>query len=235
MRWGNFDPDSLLEAPVKTLNPAASPLTVDLGDIDTSLGRDLPLAVDFGLPAASSLFAASFLIGSSRLDLELSALESEGFGEVISKPKVLTGDKQTAYIKSGSEVAYQEAASSGATTTAFKEAVLQLEATPQITPDNKIILDLNIQQDSIGALVYGGEPTIDVTELQTQVLVGNGETLVLGGVFQMISTEAEERVPLLSDIPLLGKAFTKTLKMKEKQEILIFITPKIVTQDADTQ
>jgi len=192
---------------------------------------DLAPAVDLGVAAASSSFAVSFLTDSAFVDLELSALESEGYGEVISQPKVLTGDKQTAYIKSGSEVAYQEAASSGATTTAFREAVLQLEVTPQITPDDRVILDLLVAQDSIGDLVFGGEPTIDTTELGTQVLVDSGETLVLGGIFRMNQTEQENKVPFLGDLPIVGNAFKNTLTKTEKQEILIFITPKIIDEN----
>lgn len=187
--------------------------------------------VDLGVGTATTTLAVSFLTDSSFVDLELSALESEGFGEVISQPKVLTGDKQTAYIKSGSEVAYQEAASSGATTTAFKEAVLQLEVTPQITPDDRVILDLLVSQDSIGDLVFGGEPTIDVTELQTQVLVDSGETLVLGGIFQMTSNDTEDKVPLLGDLPIVGRAFKNTVTSQQKQEVLIFITPKILSEN----
>lgn len=197
----------------------------------TSGDIDLAPAVDLGVSAASSNFAVSFLTDSSFVDLELSALENEGFGEVISQPKVLTGDKQTAFIKSGSEVAFQEASSSGATTTSFKEAVLELSVTPQITPDDRVILDLNVKQDSIGSLVFGGEPTIDITELETQVLVDNGETLVLGGIFQMTTNDSENKVPLLGDLPFLGRAFKNTVKSQEKQEILIFITPKILSED----
>lgn len=192
---------------------------------------DMVPAVDLGVGAATSSFAVSFLTDSAFVDLELSALESEGYGEVISQPKVLTGDKQTAYIKSGSEVAYQEAASSGATTTSFREAVLQLEVTPQITPDNRVILDLLVAQDSIGDLVFGGEPTIDTTELGTQVLVDSGETLVLGGIFRMNQTETENKVPFLGDLPIVGNAFKNTLTNTEKQEILIFITPRIIDEN----
>lgn len=192
---------------------------------------DDSLAVDLGVAAATSSFAISFLTDSSYVDLELSALENEGFGEVISQPKVLTGDKQTAFIKSGSEVAFQEASSSGATTTAFKEAVLELQVTPQITPDDRVILDLNVKQDSIGDLIFGGEPTIDVTELETQVLVDNGETLVLGGIFQMTSNDTENKVPFFGDLPFVGRAFKNTITSQEKREVLIFITPKILSED----
>lgn len=192
---------------------------------------DDALAVDLGVASATSSFAVSFLTDSSFVELELSALENEGFGEVISQPKVLTGDKQTAFIKSGSEVAFQEASASGATTTSFREAVLELSVTPQITPDDRVILDLNVSQDSIGDLVFGGEPTIDVTELETQVLVDNGETLVLGGIFQMTSNDSVDKVPFFGDLPFIGRAFRNTVKVQEKQEVLIFITPKILDEN----
>ena len=190
-----------------------------------------PLAVDLGVAAATSQFAVSFLTDSSFVELELSALENEGYGEVISQPKVVTGDKQTASIKSGSEVAFQEAAASGATTTAFKEAVLELNVTPQITPDDRVILDLRVTQDSIGTQVFGGEPTIDVTELETQVLVDDGQTLVLGGIFRSNSTDSINKVPFLGDIPFVGRAFQNKLVNQTKQEVLIFITPKILSDN----
>lgn len=233
VRWGGMGVRSLQQgeglvqygADVRTVQGEAASF-FNGNDFD-----DFPLAVDLGVAAPTSSFAVSYLTDSAFVELELSALENEGFGEVISQPKVLTGDKQTAYIKSGSEVAYQEAASSGATTTAFKEAVLQLSVTPQITPDDRVILDINVQQDSIGALVFGGEPTIDITELETQVLVDNGETLILGGIFQMTTTDDVDKVPVLGDLPLIGRAFKNTVKSQEKQEVLIFITPKILSED----
>lgn len=191
---------------------------------------DDSLAVDLGVASATSSFAVSFLTDSAFVDLELSALENEGFGEVVSQPKVLTGDKQTAFIKSGSEIAYQEASASGATAVQFREAVLELAVTPQITPDDRVILDLNVSQDSIGEFVFEGVPTIDITELQTQVLVDNGETLVLGGIFQMTTTDSVNKVPVLGDIPIIGNAFKNTITAEEKQELLIFITPKILDE-----
>ena len=193
------------------------------------------LAVDLGVASPAASFGLAFLSDSAWVDLELSALESEGHGEIVSQPKVITGDKQTAMIRSGQEVAFQEAAASGATTTAFKEAVLSLQVTPQITPDDRVILDLIISQDSIGDLVFGGEPTIDVTELQTQVLVDNGETLVLGGIFQMNSIDTETRVPVLGSLPFIGQAFRNDVTSQEKREILIFITPKILTETLNTR
>jgi len=202
----------------------------------TATIADDTLAVDLGVTnQAASRFAVSFLTDSSFLSLELSALESEGLGEVISQPKVLTGDKQTAFIKSGSEVAFQNAASSGATATEFKEAVLELQVTPQITPDDKLILDLLVRRDSIGDREFGGEPEIDTTELQTQVLVDNGETLVLGGIFQLDSRNNETKVPFLGDLPLIGRAFKRTLIEDRKNELLIFVTPKILSENVQAQ
>ena len=167
--------------------------------------------------------------------MELSALESQGRGEIVSQPKVITGDKQEAVIKSGSEVPYQESAANGETTISFKEAVLKLQVTPSITPDDRIIMTLEITQDSIGDLVPSGNggtvPTIDTTELTTQVLVGNGETVVLGGVFRTVDVQQESKVPLLGDIPFLGKLFSRNSVNQEKTETLIFITPRIL---ADT-
>lgn len=193
------------------------------------------LAVDLGVTSPAASFGIAFLSDSAYVDLELSALENEGHGEIVSQPKVITGDKQTALIRSGQEVAYQEAAASGATTTSFKEAVLSLQVTPQITPDDRVILDLIISQDSIGDLVFGGEPTIDVTSLETQVLVDNGETLVLGGIFQMTSIDQETRVPILGSLPILGQAFRNEVTSQEKREILMFITPKILNDNLSTQ
>jgi type IV pilus assembly protein PilQ len=189
------------------------------------------LAVDLGVsdqrgPAGS--ISLGFLSNDIALDLELSALESSGYGEIASQPKLLTGDKQKAVIRSGQEIAFQEATSSGATSVEFKEAVLKLEVTPQITPDNRVILDLFISQDSLSDLVVSGEPALDITDIETQALVGDGQTLVLGGIFQYTELEGEEKVPLLGDIPYLGRLFKNKLRNSEKREILIFITPKII-------
>ena len=231
VRWGGIGVRTLQQGD-GVLQYGATAQTVQGDALSVFNGEeiDFPLAVDLGVAAPTASFAVSYLTDSAFVDLELSALENEGFGEVISQPKVLTGDKQTAFIKSGSEVAFQEASSSGATTTAFKEAVLELSVTPQITPDDRVILDLNVKQDSIGTLVFGGEPTIDVTELETQVLVDDGETLVLGGIFQMTTTDDENRVPILGDLPWIGRAFKNTVSSQEKREVLIFITPKILSE-----
>tara|TARA_B100001059_G_C17659860_1_gene488889 strand:- start:247 stop:783 length:537 start_codon:yes stop_codon:yes gene_type:complete len=169
-----------------------------------------------------------YLTDNVLIDLELSALELDGYAEIVSQPKVLTTDKQQAVIKSGTEIAYQKATSSGATSIEFKEAVLRLEVTPQITPDNHIIVDLMVSQDSVGAFTPSGEPAIDITQIETQVLVGNGQTLVLGGIFQTEEVNRSKKVPMLGDIPFLGRLFRNDLRNNEKREILIFLTPKII-------
>jgi type IV pilus assembly protein PilQ len=197
---------------------------------------DMPSApfVDLGVAGATSGFAVGFTSTDLFLTAELSALEASGEGEVVSQPKVITGDKQQASIKSGTEIPYQEGAASGATTTAFKEAVLKLDVTPNITPDDRILLDLVVNQDSVGDLVPSGNggliPTIDTTELMTQVLVGNGETVVLGGVFKNEELVKVEKVPLLGDIPYLGNLFKSTANSQQKTETLIFITPRILSE-----
>ncbi len=168
------------------------------------------------------------LTDSAFLDMELSALESSGYAEIVSQPKVITSDKQLAIIKSGKEIGYQETAPSGGTTTGFREAVLKLEVTPQITPDNRIIMDLLVFKDSLGEVTETGVPTVDITRLQTKVLVNNGQTVVLGGVYSQEGTKGEDKVPLLGDIPYLGRLFKKTVDKQFKTELLIFVTPKIV-------
>lgn len=161
------------------------------------------------------------------LDVEISALASEGHAEVIARPTLITTDKQPATIQSGVEIPYQEASSSGATSTSFKEAVLSLAVTPRITPDERIIMDLAVHQDSVGQL-YNGVPSIDTTSVTTRVLVQNGETIVLGGMFRTNRNLEIAKTPLLGDLPVLGRLFRRTLKRDDKQELLIFITPRIV-------
>lgn len=190
--------------------------------------------VDLGVAEATSGFAVGFTSTDLFLTAELSALEASGEGEVVSQPKIITGDKQKAVIKSGREIPYQEGAASGATTTAFKEAVLKLDVTPNITPDDRVLLDLVVNQDSVGDLVPSGNggliPTIETTELTTQVLVGNGETVVLGGVFKNEELVKVEKVPLLGDIPYVGSLFKSTANSQQKTETLIFITPRILSE-----
>ncbi|GAB2188588.1 type IV pilus secretin PilQ [Sessilibacter sp. MAH2] len=194
------------------------------------LGGDFG-SVDLGATSATSDIAFGYVRDNFLVELELSALESEGYGEVISQPKVVTGDQQPASIRSGSEVPFQQASASGATTTQYRDAVLSLEVTPQITPDDHIILNLVVNQDAIGEVVAFGAnsaPTIDVTEVQTQVLVKNGETIVLGGIFQSTENVAELKVPFLGDLPIVGNLFKRTTKDIDKSELLIFITPRLL-------
>lgn len=217
--------------------------SVSQAALDLAQGNDLSepvllpdaLNVDLGVASSTSSIAVGFVKKDVILQMELNALESQGRGEIVSQPKVITGDKQEAVIKSGSEVPYQKSSANGETTIAFKEAVLKLQVTPSITPDDRIIMTLEINQDSIGDLVPSGHggvvPTIDTTELTTQVLVGNGETVVLGGVFRVVDVESESKVPVLGDIPYLSRLFTHTSVTQEKTETLIFITPRIL---ADT-
>ena len=190
--------------------------------------------VDLGIASATSGFAVGFTSDDLFLSAELAALEAAGEGEVVSQPKVITGDKQQATIKSGTEIPYQEGAASGATTTQFKEAVLKLDVTPNITPDDRILLDLIVNQDSVGELVPsangGVVPSIDTTELTTQVLVGNGETVVLGGVFKNEETIQIQKVPVLGDMPGVGSLFKSTVSTNKKVETLIFITPRILSE-----
>ena len=191
------------------------------------------LVTDLGVSGAAGSFALGFISSDVLLNLELSALESKGRGEIVSQPRVVTGDKEPAIIKSGTEIPYPESSANGETTIAFKEAVLKLDVTPIITPDDRIIMDLTINQDTIGSLVIatglGGQvPTIDTTELKTRVLVSNGETVVLGGVYDQLDISSETKVPFLGDLPFIGRLFKTTTVSREKQETLIFITPRIL-------
>ena len=164
--------------------------------------------------------------------MELSALASDGHAEIVARPKVITADKSTARIESGVEIPFQEASSSGATSVSFKEAVLALEVTPQITPDERIIMDLKVNQDTVGQ-VFLDVPSINTNQIETQVLVNNGETIVLGGIFQTDRNTTVTKTPFLGDLPYVGRLFRRTLERDDKQELLIFITPRVI-QDAIT-
>jgi type IV pilus assembly protein PilQ len=190
------------------------------------------MIVDLGVDKGSqTTFRLGLARGSNTLELELSALEGSGNGEVVSQPKILTADRQKARIESGTEIPYQEASSSGASTTAFKSAVLALDVTPQITPDDRIIMDLVVSQDSVGTITVDSVPTIDTNEITTQVLVSNGETVVLGGVFSTKDVKSETKTPFLGDIPYVGALFKKTSVTTSKTELLIFITPRLVDEE----
>ncbi|GAB5499237.1 MAG: type IV pilus secretin PilQ family protein [Pseudohongiellaceae bacterium] len=214
---------SLIEALV---NQAVSAIQIPAGEISFPDA----LAVDLGV---ESLEASSFSIGytgnSSLIELELSALESSGNGEVIARPKVTTQDKVTAEIRSGVRIPYQSQAggTAGGSTTEFEDAVLSLEVTPQITPDGRINMELQIQQDSVAA-GSGAIPAINTNEVTTSALVNDGETIVLGGVFREENTTTETKTPLLGDIPYVGRLFKRTANQRRRTELLIFITPKII-------
>ncbi|THB63897.1 MAG: type IV pilus secretin PilQ [Gammaproteobacteria bacterium] len=185
------------------------------------------------LPAASPAGAIGMAIGkigSYLLQLELSAMEVEGKGEVVSSPRVITSNQHTAMIEQGTEIPYEEATSSGATSVSFKKAVLSLEVTPQITPNDRIIMDLSIKKDSVGT-IYRSVPSIDTREVNTQVLVDNGETVVLGGVYEQTVTDSKTKVPLFGDLPVVGNLFKSTSKTDDRSELLIFVTPKILKSD----
>jgi type IV pilus assembly protein PilQ len=182
--------------------------------------------------AGAGTFALSFLNENVLLDLELSAFQSNGSAEVVSQPKVITADKQQATIESGQSIPYQTS-SDGDVSIQFEEAVLKLDVTPQITPDNRIIMDLIITQDSVsGQQVLSNSssvPIIDTTELTTQVLVADGQTIVLGGIYQQNTINTVDKVPFFGDIPYLGRLFRRNITFDEKQELLIFITPRILS------
>ena len=186
------------------------------------------LLVDLGVQGAGASSIGLGITGSNYLvDLELSALATDGHAEVVARPKVITADKSPALIESGVEIPYQEATSSGATSTSFKDAVLSLEVTPQITPDDRIIMQLNVKQDTVGT-IFNGVPSINTNEIQTEVLVDNGQTIVLGGIFQTDKNVSTTKTPFLGDIPYVGRLFKRTIERDDKQELLIFITPRII-------
>ena len=185
---------------------------------------NLPVADPSG-----SLGLALGKIGSSLIQLELSAMQLEDRGEVISSPRVITSNQQEAAIQQGVEIPYQEATSSGATSISFKEAVLELKVTPQITPDDNIIMDLKVSKDNVGEIFFG-VPSVDTRNVRTRVLVENGETLVLGGIYEQERGKQTERIPFFGSLPGVGWMFKTESKTDQKQELLIFVTPKIIKQ-----
>lgn len=183
--------------------------------------------------ASSIAFSVAKLGSDTLLDLELSALQTESKAEVIASPRLITTNKKPAYIEQGTEIPYVESSSSGATTIAFKKAVLSLKVTPQITSDNRLILDLDVTQDRPGTVVKTGTGeavSIETQRIGTQVLVENGETIVLGGIFQHSVADTVDKVPLLGDLPLIGALFKRSYQKMGKSELLIFVTPKVVVQ-----
>jgi type IV pilus assembly protein PilQ len=190
--------------------------------------------VDMGALNSTSGIGIGFISNSAIIDLQLSAMESSGNGEVVSQPKVVTSDKETAKILRGQEIPYQEASSSGATTTSFKEAALSLEVTPQITPDNRIIMEVKVNKDSADydRRVGSGAPPINKNEVNAKVLVSDGETIVIGGVFENTQSKAVQKVPFLGDVPYVGRLFRRDFVNDNKTELLVFITPRIMNTSA---
>ena len=190
-------------------------------------------------PAANTngSIGVSLLGGSYLVDLELSAAQNEGKSETISSPRVITANQKQATILQGVEIPYQESASSGATTTQFKDADLKLKVTPLITPDNRVILDLDVSDDAVGQQVTsatgGSVPSINTHQITTQVLVNDGQTVVLGGILETTKSKAANKVPFLADIPILGYLFRSTTDINNKTELLIFITPKILREGSN--
>ncbi|HKR37791.1 MAG TPA: type IV pilus secretin PilQ [Steroidobacteraceae bacterium] len=199
-----------------------------IGDPPSRYMVNLPVANPAGR-LAMTLLDSDYIV-----DLELSAAQAEGRGEIISSPRLITANQREATIEQGVEIPYQESSSSGATTTQFKKAVLSLKVTPQITPDNRVILDLTVAKDSVGQLVAsatgGFVPSIDTREIVTQVLVNDGQTVVLGGILETERRDNEQKVPWLGDIPVLGHLFKTTSKTDNKDELLIFVTPRILRE-----
>ena len=209
---------------LNNITSTGSPYPVGVPSLGDRLAVDLPTAN----PAGS--FALAILGEDALVDLEISAMQAEGQGEIISNPRVITSNNKKARIEQGEEIPYQEATSSGATNVEFKKAVLAVEVTPQITPNDNIIMDINVSQDTRGETT-NGVPAINTREVETQVLMKNGETIVLGGIYEFSSTEDLQKVPFLGDIPGLGRLFKHTLRNDDKAELLIFVTPKIIDNE----
>jgi len=208
---------------IQTATSGGNVLTSSDGQPD--LMSNLPVANAFGSFAYSLYHLPAGLL----LNLELTAMESDRKGKIVSSPRVTTANQHKAKIASGTEIPYLEASSSGAATVSFKSAVLSLEVTPQITPDDKIIMELDVKKDRVGQ-VFSGVPSIETQNINTQVLVGNGETAVLGGIYEQTERDDVEKVPFFGDIPIMGNAFKRKTKQSDKTELLIFITPKILDE-----
>ena len=200
--------------------------------------RETPLNspfVDLGVAGSTSGIGIGFVTNNVILDMQLSAMEKSGSGEVVSQPKVVTSDKETAKILKGTEVPYQEASSSGATSTSFKEAALSLEVTPQITPDNRVLMEVKVTKDAPDFSVAsntGGVPAISKNEVNAKVLVADGETIVIGGVYSNTQSKSVDKVPFLGDLPFIGRVFKRDLVQDRKAELLVFLTPRIMNNQA---
>jgi type IV pilus assembly protein PilQ len=225
--------DTILGSALGNLAGGGGPYPVDIPG-----GATAPSRYNVNLPVVNPAGSLALMVlGSDYIvDLELSAAQSEGKGEVVSSPRIIAANQQEAVISQGTEIPYQEAASSGAATIQFKKAVLELRVKPLITPDNRLILDINVKKDRVGTVIVtsGGVnvPSIDTSEVSTTVFLGDGETVVLGGILETERRESEKKVPYLGDVPVLGHLFKSTQKVNNKDELLIFVTPKILREGA---
>jgi len=213
------------------VNTTGSPFPVEIPPINQRYNVNVPVASPVG-SIALAILGTDYLV-----DLELTALQAEGRGDIISAPRIVTANQREASIEQGVEIPYQESSSSGATTTQFRPAVLSLTVTPQVTPDDRVIMDLLVTKDSVGELVAsatgGFVPSIDTRSVATQVLVNDGETVVLGGIYETESRETVNKVPFLGDVPGLGVLFRSRTTLNNKAELLIFVTPKILREGAN--
>ncbi|MEE8237026.1 MAG: type IV pilus secretin PilQ [Gammaproteobacteria bacterium] len=222
--------DTIVQSGIANINNTGTPFPITTPSIDQRYNVNLPIASPAGQ------FALAILDSDFLVDLELTALQAEGDGQIISTPRIITANQKEGRIEQGVEVPYQESSSSGATTTQFKEAVLSLTVTPQVTPDNSIIMDLFVTKDSVGELVAsatgGFVPSIDTRSVVTTVLVKDGQTVVLGGIFETEERETINKVPVLGDIPVIGSLFRSTVTLNNQAELLIFVTPRILRDGA---
>ena len=191
-----------------------------------------PGNLNVNLPAAGGSVFSMILFNSSRtrfVDLELSALQADNKGKIVSSPRVITSDQVEATIEQGTEIPYQSATSSGATSVSFKKATLSLKVKPQITPDDNVIMNLRINKDSVSGLAVS-PPAVDTKQIVTEVLVENGGTVVIGGIYEQTELSGTNKVPVLGDLPYIGFLFKQTIKRDDRRELLIFITPRIIKE-----
>jgi type IV pilus assembly protein PilQ len=224
VRFGLTRPGNHLSGSLEGANEMLTHPPAEVNPL-SRLNVDLPSA---NAHAGSIGLALASLGGGNLLDLELSALESEGAGQIMASPRLITANQQPATILSGQEIPYQQAANYGATSVSFEKAVLSLTVTPQITPENRLLLMLQINQDRPGESLVQGVPEIDTRELKTQVLVNNGQTLVLGGIYEQNQGNQVEKIPFFGNLPLIGSIFRHKLTKSHRRELLIFVTPKIL-------
>ena len=221
--------DTMVNSMIDNLNNTGQITPVQLPVLTDRYNVNVPIT------EAAGRFSLAVLERDYLVDLELTALEAEGRGEIVSTPRVITANQKEARIEQGVEIPYQQSASSGATTVQFKKAVLSLEVTPQITPDNNIIMDLRVHKDNVGDIISTGGiggtvPSIDTRAVETQVLVENGQTVVLGGIYETERRETISKVPFLGDIPAVGVLFRSKQLQNDKTELLIFVTPRILEE-----